>query len=100
MCEQNANTVLEVRQFLKDGRRLDQLPVCERLLDLEEQEKRGFLVIKMWANFSTSLFRVLNSIEVNVKAYNYIKKMAILVKKHFLFNITILLWKANVFFID
>lgn len=42
VCEQNSDGVLELGQFLEDGRRLDQLPVGLRLLDL--QRRRGYLV--------------------------------------------------------
>ena len=38
VCEQDADGVLEAGQFLEDGRRLDQLPVGLRLLDLDEGE--------------------------------------------------------------
>lgn len=37
MREQNPDGVLELGQFLKDGRRLDQLPVGLRLLDLQQR---------------------------------------------------------------
>lgn len=37
VCEQNPDGVLELGQLLKDGRRLDQLPVGLRLLDLQPE---------------------------------------------------------------
>ncbi len=51
MCEQNSDRILEAGQFLEDRRRLNQLPVRLRLLDLAKAKDstRGGLVIKMWA---------------------------------------------------
>lgn len=45
MCEQNTDRVLEDGQFLEDWRRLDQLPVCLRLLDLVEEKKQHIKVV-------------------------------------------------------
>lgn len=44
VCKQNPDGVLELGQFLKDGRRLDQLPVGLRLLDLCNRQREGCLV--------------------------------------------------------
>lgn len=41
MCEQNSDRLLELGQFLEDRRRLNQLPVCLRLLYLEKDKDRN-----------------------------------------------------------
>lgn len=45
MCEQNPDGVLEGGQFLEDRRRLDQLPVRLRLLDLDNKDRSKFGIV-------------------------------------------------------
>lgn len=43
VCEQNPDGVLEGGEFLEDRGRLDQLPVCLRLLDLDKTGQQRWL---------------------------------------------------------
>lgn len=63
MCEQNANRVLEAGQFLQDWRRLNQLPVGLRLLDLAKESFSQKLRVGLRTTVKTFIKREMERIE-------------------------------------